>query len=99
MLANRIQASFASYPNEYNSNCPAYIEEVLKTLKALKKVSLNFIPKLYMLLHVPDFFESINAPLGNQGDQGGNNQFYSLFFENTEILYEENLFPPGPPVV
>ena len=75
MLANRIQASFASYPNEYNSNCPAYIEEVLKTLKALKKVSLNFIPKLYMLLHVPDFFESINAPLGNQGDQGGNNQF------------------------
>ena len=63
-------ASFGSYPRQYDRNCPAYIQEVLKTSEALEQFGLNFIPKLHMLLHVPEFCESVNAPLGDFGDQG-----------------------------
>ena len=63
-------AAFTSYPHQYDRNCPAYIEEVLETSKALEKFGCNFIPKLHMLLHVPGFCEDVNGPLGPYGDQG-----------------------------
>ena len=54
----------------YDVNTPVYIEEVVKTAKALKPFGLNFIPKLHMMLHVPAFCERVGAPLGKFGDQG-----------------------------
>ena len=63
-------AAFTSYPHQYNRNCSAYIEEVLKTTAALQKFGLNFIPTLHMFLHVPGFCEGVSGPLGPYGDQG-----------------------------
>ena len=54
----------------YDRNTPVYIQEVVETAKELKQFGLNFIPKHHMMLHVPEFCEMVNAPLGKFGDQG-----------------------------
>ena len=71
-------AAFNSHT--YDTNCRAYVEEAIRTGKALGEFGITVIPKMHLLLHVPAFCEAVNAPLGKFGDRTLN-RFVIMVFD------------------
>ena len=61
-------ATFNSHKDD--NNCRSYVEEAIRTGKALGEFGLTIIPKMHLLMHVPAFCEAVDAPLSKFGDQG-----------------------------
>ena len=77
---------------KYDDNCPAYIEETMAAAKTLEQWDIELLPKWHLLLHVPSFCESVEAPLGKFGDQGVEqvHQFYERVWTRFKVNDTEN---------